>query len=87
MGYRLLEEKEKKEDNTTEQVPCLLNDCLGMKGRRKEERNDGRGGCARVVPNVFGLRIRKIFIFLVLTDPSSTFGSLIRRRALLFSNQ
>lgn len=58
------EKEKKKEDNTTEQVPCLLNDCLGMKGGRKEERNDGRDVCVRVFPCVWVLTVIKIYIFL-----------------------
>lgn len=31
-----------KRKNTYAQVPCLLNACSGMKGRKEEGGNDGR---------------------------------------------
>lgn len=48
MGYRLLGYvciRKKERQDTTAQVPSLLNGCSSMKGRREEGGEDGRPMC------------------------------------------
>lgn len=58
LGYVCIRKKKKGRQNTTAQVPSLLNGCSSMKGRREEGGEDGRqSGCVSesvcVYPRLF----------------------------------